>query len=130
LSGIGDFLRDRARAGLNAAQTWVTDVDSRGGFEAFLRELTERVRAEEERIASGRHPLNPEYRAEVRRWYARLELEPGATAEDVRRSFRALMRRYHPDRYAGDPDHELLATRLSQELTVAYEGILAHLGER
>ena len=39
-----------------------------------------------------------------------------------------MMRRYHPDRFTGDPDVERLATRLSQELTVAYEGLLEYLG--
>ena len=39
------------------------------------------------------------------------------------------MRKYHPDRFAARGEGERLATRVSQELTVAYEGLLEHLGE-
>lgn len=130
MGGWTDILKERARRGLNAAQDFVAEFEAGGGLQGMADRLAEKARLEEDRLASGRHPLNPQYRIELQQWYARLELKPGASADDVRRSFRALMRRYHPDRYTGNPDHEQLATRLSQELTVAYEGLLAHLGER
>ncbi|MEO1368864.1 MAG: DnaJ domain-containing protein, partial [Acidobacteriota bacterium] len=44
--------------------------------------------------------------------YARLELEPGADAEAVDRAWRRLVRVYHPDRFANDPDRFERATRL------------------
>lgn len=123
-------LVEAARGGLNAAQDRIAEFERDGGFAGIAERAADRARAEEERFAAGRHTLNPDYRRQLRTWYARLELPFGAPADDVRRAFRALMRRYHPDRFTGDSEQEELATRLSQELTVAYEGLLEHLGER
>ena len=44
-------------------------------------------------------------------------------------AWKALQRQAHPDKFAAHPGGERLATRVAQELTVAYEGLLEHLGE-
>jgi DnaJ-domain-containing protein 1 len=121
-------LLDEARARLNALQDRVTEFEKGGGLSGLAAEVAERIKREEDRIASGRHSLNPDYNAQVRLWYARLELEQGASADEVRASFYRLMRKYHPDRFTSDAESEALATRLSQELTVAYRGLTEHLG--
>lgn len=130
MPGWRERLVERARESLNAAQDVIADFERDGGWAGVADRAAERARVEEERLAAGKHPLNPDYRRQVRTWYARLELPPGASIDEVRRAFRALMRRYHPDRFTGDAEQEDLATRLSQDLTVAYEGLLEHLGER
>ena len=130
MAGFRDVLLEKARGSLNAIQDAVQQFDANGGVSAWANRVADRAKVEEERFVSGKHPLNPEYRTEVKRWYARMELQPGASADDVRRSFRALMRKYHPDRYTNDAEHESIATQLSQELTIAYQGLLNHLGER
>ncbi len=58
---------------------------------------------------------------DVSRAYAALELSVGADFATVRRSYRALMRRYHPDRHAGTPEKQKAATELAQKLTAAYD---------
>jgi DnaJ-domain-containing protein 1 len=100
-----------------------------GGLSALMRQMEEMIREEERRIASGRHPLHAGYAGTVSLWYARLELRPGADSAELRRQYRSLMRQYHPDKFAAHPGGERLATRVAQELTVAYEGLLEHLGE-
>ncbi len=130
MSTLRDRLAGVARAGLNAVQDRVADFERDGGLDGLSERLSDRARREEERFSAGRHVLNPEYHGTLKRWYARLEIEPGASVDEVRDAFRDLMRRYHPDRFSGDADREALATRLSQELTVAYEGLLEHLGAR
>lgn len=65
----------------------------------------------------------------VARWYGNLELAVGASAEEVKAAYRRLVRRYHPDRHAKDPGRAALATKLSQELREAYEGLMTYLGE-
>lgn len=120
-------LRARAREQLNAVQDRIVEFERRGGVEAVLDRVSDRLREEEERLSSGKHGLSPGYQQQLALWYARLELQPGATVDEVRAQFRNLMRRYHPDRHVGDVRAEELATRISQELTVAYEGLLAHL---
>ena len=58
---------------------------------------------------------------ELRRAYAALEVPFGADFPTVRRSYRALMRKYHPDRHGGSPDKLKAATELAQKLTLAYK---------
>jgi DnaJ-domain-containing protein 1 len=124
---LTERIRAKALEQLNAMQDRVTEFERKGGLEAAVERVAERLRREEERLSSGKHPLNPEYQQQVALWYARLELPVGADAEAIRTQFRTLMRRYHPDRNVGDKRSEELATRISQDLTVAYEGLLAHL---
>jgi DnaJ-domain-containing protein 1 len=67
-------------------------------------------------------------RAQVRQWYANLELKAGATVDDVRAAYQRLMARYHPDKHASDPEKHRAATRLAHGLTEAYHGLLEQLG--
>ena len=123
-------IRDRLKAGLNKIQEKVVEFEQNGGASAFAERSADWARNQEERFVAGEHAFNPEHRARVKVWYARLEIEPGASADEVRRAFRSLMRKYHPDRYTADSEHEALATELSQQLTIAYNGLLAYLGEK
>jgi DnaJ-domain-containing protein 1 len=52
--------------------------------------------------------------------YAQLECPYGSDLTTVRKHYRALMRKYHPDMHSGNPDKLRLATDLSQRLTGAY----------
>lgn len=67
---------------------------------------------------------------EIRRYYANLELPVGASVEQVKTAYRRLMRQYHPDRHATDPQRARVATEVAQQLRRAYEGLLAYLGDR
>lgn len=55
--------------------------------------------------------------------YANLELPYGADLETVRRGWKAMLKKYHPDLHAADPERQRLATQLTQELTAAYRAI-------
>jgi DnaJ-domain-containing protein 1 len=68
--------------------------------------------------------------AELHRFYANLELPFGATADEVKRAYRRLIGRYHPDRHHDDPERSATAHRLSQELRGAYEGLMRHLSRK
>lgn len=71
------------------------------------------------RPSSGPSPRSPE--DEVRRAYAALEVPVGANFETVRKSYRALMRKYHPDHHSESPEKQKTATELTQKLTQAYK---------
>jgi DnaJ-domain-containing protein 1 len=58
---------------------------------------------------------------ELRRAYAALEVPFGSDFATVRKSYRTLMRKYHPDRHTGSPEKQKAATELAQKLTQAYE---------
>ncbi len=57
-----------------------------------------------------------------------LGLPYGTPFEEVKKTYRALMRENHPDKHAGDPEKEKLATEKTQALTAAYELICQHYG--
>ena len=57
----------------------------------------------------------------IRRAYAALEIPAGSDFEAVKRSYRRLMRKYHPDLNAGSPEKQKAATDLAQRLTEAYK---------
>ncbi len=55
--------------------------------------------------------------------YRNLELEPGADFATVKQAYRRLMRTYHPDRYAHDPDRQRIATEISAKLNASFNRI-------
>jgi DnaJ-domain-containing protein 1 len=57
----------------------------------------------------------------VRKAYAALEVPPGSDFETVRKAYRRLMRKYHPDLHGGSADAQRAATDLTQRLTEAYK---------
>lgn len=97
----------------------------------LLRRRSERARSRSEAgpIAASSERDNPE-RQRLLQYYANLELPPFAPLDDVKRAYRDLMRRYHPDRHAGDPERQKAAHELAQSLTRAYDALLAYLERR
>jgi DnaJ-domain-containing protein 1 len=63
----------------------------------------------------------------IRKAYAALEVPAGSDFETVRKSYRRLMRKYHPDLHASTPDKSRAATDLTQRLTQAYKTLEKHL---
>jgi DnaJ-domain-containing protein 1 len=69
---------------------------------------------------SGRDP-------KVAQLYAQLECPYGSDLATVRKQYRALMLKYHPDMHSGNPEKQRLATELSQRLTTAYNELRRQL---
>lgn len=59
--------------------------------------------------------------------YARLECPYGADLDTVRKQYRIMMRKYHPDVHSGSTEKQRLATELSQQLTAAYNELRSSL---
>ncbi|HVZ71888.1 MAG TPA: J domain-containing protein [Polyangia bacterium] len=148
---IGKRLIDLARSELNSLLDRAADLDedlrgdewggdlgrmSDAELEAEL-ERRRRAREEAEEAATGRKaepekkdagarrpepPLRtPAGDAAVRRAYAALEVPPGSDFETVRRAYRRLMRKYHPDLHGGSPEAQRAANDLTQRLTESYK---------
>ena len=62
-------------------------------------------------------------------YYANLELPYGADREAVRGARRRLLARYHPDRFATDPDKARLADGLVKQINHAHDELLKALDE-
>lgn len=67
---------------------------------------------------------------QIAQHYASLNLRPGSDAEEIKRAYRRLVRRIHPDRHMTDAQQHQTATELTETLTRAYEALLHHLGDR
>ena len=119
---------DRIRSGLNDILERVTAFETEGGVTGAVVRGVDRLRQEQERMRremGGQGPLG--YYARIRQAYARLEIPYGSDKETVRKSYRRLMRRYHPDRHTSDQQREKIATEISQKLTAAYDLLMDHL---
>jgi DnaJ domain len=60
----------------------------------------------------------------VSRAYALLGLSPGATPELLRKQYKTLVRRWHPDRFAGDPQGQSEASLRLRAINDAYHLLL------
>jgi curved DNA-binding protein CbpA len=77
---------------------------------------------------SGARPPRPgSHDAQVAEWYRQLDVQPGADMATIKSSYRKLMRKYHPDMHAGNPQRQKAATELSMRVTAAYNGLVAHI---
>ena len=106
---IGKRLRDLFRANLNALLERMRERDA----EAPLAD------------EPPQHP--PGWRREIAQHYANLELAYGSDFVAVKKQYRKLMSRYHPDRHGSDPEKAEVANRLAAELTRSYEALAEHL---
>jgi DnaJ domain len=62
-------------------------------------------------------------------WYEILELEPGASFEEVKQAYRDLARIWHPDRFGGDPRLRQRAEARQKEINEAFRQLKAHADE-
>lgn len=53
-------------------------------------------------------------------YYTILDVTKAATADDIRKSYRKLALKWHPDRNKGDPDKENEAKKKFKEINEAY----------
>lgn len=63
-------------------------------------------------------------------YYKVLDLPYGAEFSEVKAAYRRLMRKYHPDRHAGNPKKQKAATELTMRVTQAYNALEEHLKGR
>lgn len=76
---------------------------------------------------AGRRGEVPQY---LHKDFAALELQPGASIDEVRKAFRRELSTYHPDRFADDPEKFRTATAVTRELIRSYRRIRDYYGAR
>ena len=57
--------------------------------------------------------------------YANLEVPFGSDIETVRKSYKSLMLKYHPDKHAGDPKKQRIALEITKKINESFERIRA-----
>lgn len=109
-----------AKRGLNNLLDVVDDFEKKGGLAGIINEtLDDSSRALTGGSSGGEKSLM--------QYYANLEVPYGSDLATVKKSYRRLLRKYHPDKHSGDPEREQLATELTQELTRAYTAVTRHI---
>lgn len=79
---------------------------------------------------SARSPRPGSSEAQLLDWYKTLDVPVGADMAQIKSAYRQLMRKYHPDMHAGNPQKEKAATELSLKVTAAYNGLVAHFEKK
>ncbi|MCA9520040.1 MAG: DnaJ domain-containing protein [Myxococcales bacterium] len=112
-----------------ASESWRVRVKERfrQEQEAWQRRA-EDARKQYERAKQQARAHDP--RSELAKHYANLELPLGASKDEVKTSWRKLMRKYHPDMHNTDPEKHRIATELTQRLTESYRFLSKHLEGR
>ncbi len=64
---------------------------------------------------------------EFAQYYANLEVPYGSDLQTVRKAWKQMLRKYHPDLHANDPEKRSTARELSQGLNHAYAELEKHL---
>jgi DnaJ-domain-containing protein 1 len=123
------------------SRTWDGDDSLRGlSDEELAAEIERRRRAREEveDAVNGRRRPTPRPSSErfrraepprrtaagdeaIRKAYAALEVPAGSDFDAVRKAYRRLMRKYHPDLHTSSPEKQRAANDLAQRLTEAYK---------
>ena len=62
-------------------------------------------------------------------YFANLEIPYGSDVATVKKAWKKMMKKYHPDLHSSDPDKRNVANRLCAELTHAYKELLRLLSE-
>lgn len=60
--------------------------------------------------------------------YKIFNLQPGCSAEELKDSFRKLLKKYHPDNFTGFPETQKMAERKTRELISAFKKLLELIG--
>ncbi len=55
------------------------------------------------------------------KYYEALEIKKGASAEEIKQAYRQVMKKYHPDKFASDPEKQKYAEQLAQKINDAYD---------
>ncbi len=80
--------------------------------------------------SSARAPRPGSTEAQLLEWYRVLDLPLGADMAQIKTSYRQMMRKYHPDMHANNPQKQKAATELSMRVTTAYNGLVSHFEKK
>jgi DnaJ-domain-containing protein 1 len=78
---------------------------------------------EESRARAGQGSHSHPSTREIENWHRTLEVPIGADFDTIRKSYRRLMAKYHPDKYASDPEKYAAATEVTRKIAGAYNGL-------
>ncbi|MCD6499482.1 MAG: DnaJ domain-containing protein [Deltaproteobacteria bacterium] len=127
LGRIGRLARANTRA-LADKLTSLRDQDRREAEQELDVELNDDPNIDQEDQPSPPRAENQD--RDLALCYKRLELPQDADIKTVRRAYRRLMRRYHPDLFIDDPQRRETASTVTRILTDAYDHLVKALDQK
>ncbi len=120
----------KQRAAADEAFRKMKEQAARSGSTSYTSSTSSSSSYSSTSSGSARPPRPGSADAQLAEWYRQLDLSPGAEMSQIKTSYRQLMRKYHPDMHAGNPQRQKAATELSMRVTAAYNGLVAHLEKK
>ncbi len=116
-----DFMREAAEE---------LDRELNRGKDVFEEEAWDEMDTDEYYEQSNRWYKKPFRDDDIAKSYAKLKVPYGSDFKTVKRAWRKLMKKYHPDLYAKDPQKMKEYNDICQEITKAYEILEKYLTEK
>jgi hypothetical protein len=94
-------------------QQKTTEADKQQAYEAYRK-----FRAQEA------HQQNAEQQKKMQqeaKYFDALEISPTKDFEAIKTAYKKAMKKYHPDRYAGNAEKQQIAQQISQKINAAYQ---------
>ena len=123
---FGDDGNDGTRRPDASAGGGFRDPDLKEAWEElddYMRGGTGQARSRSEERSSSR--AKPPVDESLRQDYANLEVPFGADIETVRKSYKSLILKYHPDKYSANPDRQRVALEITKKINESFERIRA-----
>jgi DnaJ-domain-containing protein 1 len=92
-----------------------------------MEELDEFLRTGRETAGGSRRPPSGYPPPDLKQDYANLEVPFGSDIETVRKAYKSLILRYHPDKHAGDPERLRIATEITKKINESFERIRSRM---
>ncbi len=88
------------------------------------RTFSERLGQNAFKGSSGKHKIKINYGVGgLREDYSNLGVPPEASMEDIKKSYKKLLKKYHPDNYPEGSEKQKLATEITKKLNISYQRI-------
>lgn len=117
----------RSKAAADEAFRRMKEQAAKGGTWSSSTSSSSSSSSSNSSSGSARSPRPGSNEAQVLEWYRVLDLQVGDDMAKIKSSYRQLMRKYHPDMHAGNPQKQKAANELSMRVTTAYNGLVSHL---
>ena len=123
---LKSFLDGSSEASSRKRKAQFSDPDMQNAWNEindFLNEDEGHQTHEKREKRRGFEPFREQRREALRQDYANLEISYGASFEQVKKSYKRLLRFYHPDRNADDPEKMRMATEITKKINVSFQRI-------
>ena len=116
---LRNIIRSRWISGDTNQSTWENASETFDDFQQQANDYGQYTQTE----ASG-------FSTQEAKYYAALELTPGANFPDIKKAYKRLVKQYHPDKFPQDEQKRKYAENVTQQLNEAYRFFEDKFGQK